>query len=59
MFELFNVPVLDEAISAKKPIYFSHNPKGDRGFLGQELEHVVRNGYIFDEYTMTAIPTKK
>ena len=45
MFELLNVPVLDEAINAKKTIYISHNPKGDRGFLGQEFEYLLKNGY--------------
>src|SRR5690625_2697945 len=45
MFELLNVPVLDEAIIAKKTIYFSHNPNGDKGFLGQEFEYLLKNGY--------------
>jgi len=59
MFELLNVPVRDEAINAKKTIYFSHNPKGDRGFLGLELDYLQNNGYIFDKRTMTAVPIKK
>ena len=59
MFELFNIPVLDEAIEAKKVIHYSHNPKGNTGFLGQELEYLLENGYIFDKNTMTAIPLDK
>lgn len=45
MFELVNIPVLDEAIEAKKVIHFSHNPKGDTGFLGQEYQYLQKNGY--------------
>lgn len=56
MFDLFNKPFLDDAIQHGKSFTFSHNPQGDLGFLGQEIEYLEFRGYIFDKATMTAIP---
>ncbi len=56
MFELLNVPVLDEAIKNKKVINFTHNPVGDEGFLGMELKHLQKNNYIYDPKSTTAFP---
>jgi len=56
MFELLNVPVMDEAIKNKKVINFTHNPVGDEGFLGMELKHLQKNNYIYDPKSTTAFP---
>ena len=40
MFEYFNKPVLDEAISSGKTIRFSHNPVSAKGFLGSEWNYI-------------------
>ena len=40
MFEFFNKPVLQDAITYKKAIRFSHNPVNDDGFLGMEWEFI-------------------
>jgi len=45
MFKLFNESFLDDGINAGKNFYFSHSPKGDKGFLGQELNYLLNNGY--------------
>src|SRR5699024_10532152 len=54
MFKLFNEPFLDDAINQGKTIYFSHNPLNDTGFLGQELEYLKNNGYVYDMGNMSA-----
>jgi hypothetical protein len=40
MFEYFNVPVLDDALSGGKTIRFSHDPIGDDGALGKEWKYI-------------------
>ena len=45
MFTLFNESFLDDGINAGKNFYFSHKPKTDTGFLGQELRYLLDNGY--------------
>lgn len=45
MFKLFNESFLDDGINARKDFYFSHNPIGDTGALGQELNYILENGY--------------
>ncbi|MFV0394902.1 MAG: hypothetical protein ACK5LC_10985 [Coprobacillaceae bacterium] len=63
MFDLYNTSFLDDAMSASKPIHFSHNPIGDTGFLGQELQYIINPqngyGYVFDEISMIAYPLWK
>lgn len=60
MFNFFNVPVLDEAITKGKTIKFTHNPNNYPGSaLAKELQYLKSKGYIFDESTMTAILKSK
>lgn len=54
MFDLFNRPFLDDIIQQAKSIRFTHNPLGDEGALGDELEYLLERGYSYDEATMTA-----
>jgi hypothetical protein len=56
MFDLFNKPFLEDGISQRKVLKFSHNPVGDTGYLGKELQYLESRGYIFDAATMTARP---
>ena len=56
MFELFNKPAIDDAILSGKTIRFSQDPVGDLKMLGQELEYIQLQGYIYDPISMTAIP---
>ena len=42
MFEYFNIPVLQNAISSKKLIQFSHNPINDDGYLGMEWDYIKK-----------------
>lgn len=60
MFNFFNVPVLDDAITKGKTIKFTHNPNNYPGSaLAKELQYLKSKGYIFDESTMTAILKSK
>ena len=46
MFSAFNVPVLDAAATAGKTIKFSHDPRLDRNFLGDEWAYLQKaHGY--------------
>lgn len=54
MFDLFNRPFLDTAIADGKVIQFTHNPVGDPGALGKELDYIKARGYVYDPRTMTA-----
>ncbi|MGH1550604.1 hypothetical protein ACRAWB_16065 [Leifsonia poae] len=54
MFDLFNRPFLDDAIKDSKLVRFTHDPQGDRGALGKELEYLEDHGYIYDPKTKTA-----
>lgn len=40
MFKAFNIPVLDDAVSAGKTIKFTHDPRTQGGFLQQEWEYL-------------------
>ncbi|MEJ2065442.1 MAG: hypothetical protein P8X74_19545, partial [Reinekea sp.] len=40
MFEAFNIPVLDDAVSSGKQIKFTHDPRTNGGFLQQEWEYL-------------------
>ncbi|MER2260918.1 MAG: LXG domain-containing protein [Psychrobacillus sp.] len=42
MFELFNVPALEDAVTSGKAIRFSHNPNEATGFLKDEWEYLKR-----------------
>lgn len=53
MFELFNKPFLDDAISQGKTFHFSHNPVNDTGALGQEFAYLQEHGYSWDANSMT------
>ena len=48
MFDLFNIPALDDAIKAGKEIRFSHNPEAYKNSaLGKEWEYIkTKLGYI-------------
>ena len=46
MFDLFNEFFLDDIIAYKKTVYFTHNPIGDQGFLGNELKYLRNNDYV-------------
>jgi hypothetical protein len=49
MFDYFNKPALDDAISAKKTITFSHDPRAyDTGFLVDEWEYIKRTLHLAD-----------
>ncbi len=48
MFKYFNLPILDEATKGGKTIRFSHNPIGDKGFLGMEWEYIKSSLGISD-----------
>ncbi len=37
-------------------MHFSHNLVGDGGYLGMELEYLIRSGYSFDPRSNTAYP---
>ena len=41
MFRAFNVPVLDNAVMSGKQIKFTHDPRADAGYLGQEWEYLI------------------
>lgn len=58
MFEIFNVPALDDAISKGKTIQFSHDPKQYQGALMDEYNYLLKNGYYYDPKTMMAKPIK-
>ncbi|KQQ92895.1 hypothetical protein ASF62_13940 [Leifsonia sp. Leaf325] len=59
MFDVYNTRFLDEAMDSGKPIHFSHDPRADQGFLGQELLYLTEHGYRFDPTTMTAHPRRR
>ena len=40
MFKAFNIPVLDDAVSAGKTFKFTHDPRTQGGFLQQEWEYL-------------------
>ncbi len=42
MFKAFNIPVLDDAVSAGKQIKFTHDPRTNGGFLQQEWEYLQK-----------------
>lgn len=54
MFDLFNRPFLDDIIQEGKTIRFSHDPVGDLGALGDELNYLKKNGYVFFPEVMSA-----
>ncbi|WP_197060951.1 hypothetical protein [Microbacterium mangrovi] len=54
MFNLFNIPFLDDAIREGKTFHFTHDPEGDIGALGDELKYLRDQGYIYDPATRTA-----
>ena len=54
MFNLFNRPVLDDAIAESKTMHFTHDPKGDPGALGDELAYLKKKGDVYDPRTMIA-----
>lgn len=56
MFTVYNAAFLDDAILKGKTVHFSHNPVGDGGYLGMELEYLIHSGYIFDPRSKTACP---
>ncbi|MBM7541220.1 ribonuclease YeeF family protein [Amphibacillus cookii] len=56
MFKLYNEAFLDDVINARKTVHFSHNPVGDKGFLGLEYKYLKRNNYIYDSSTMRMLP---
>ena len=58
MFKLFNEAFLDDGINEGKIFQFSHNPINDKGALWKEYQYLLKNGYIWDDKTMTMIPTK-
>jgi hypothetical protein len=43
MFDAFNIPVLDNAVSAGKQIKFTHDPRISGGFLKQEWDYLQNN----------------
>ncbi|WP_434318756.1 hypothetical protein [Leifsonia sp. P73] len=54
MFNLFNRPFLDDIIRDGKAVNFTHDPVGDLGALGDELNYLKKNGYVFDPEAMIA-----
>jgi hypothetical protein len=54
MFQLFNVPFLDDAIRTNKTIHFSQDPVHDTRSLRDELRYLEERGYKYDEESMTA-----
>ena len=56
MFDLYNKWFLEEQIYAGKTFHFASDPRGDFGYLGQELQWLRYRGYVLDPETMTAIP---
>lgn len=56
MFTLYNAGFLDDAILKGKPVHFSHNPVGDPGYLGMELDYLRAHGYRFDPRSNVAYP---
>lgn len=55
MFDAFNVPFLERMMAEGKPITFSHDPRDFPGSaLGDELQFLLDNGYVFDPVTMQA-----
>ena len=40
MFDAFNIPVLDDAVSSGKQIKFTHDPRTQGGFLEQEWDYL-------------------
>ncbi|WP_055733291.1 RHS repeat domain-containing protein [Agarivorans gilvus] len=46
MFEAFNIPILDYAVSSGKQIKFTHDPRTEGGFLEQEWEY-LQNTHSF------------
>ena len=55
MFDAFNVPFLERMMAEGKPISFSHNPLDfPDSALGDELQFLRDNGYVFDPATMQA-----
>lgn len=48
MFEAFNIPVLDKAVSSGKTIKFTHNPREYGGFLEQEWDYLQHSHGYFD-----------
>lgn len=47
MFKLFNEPFLDDGINYGKTFHFSHDPRIDTGFLNDEYNYLLKNGYEF------------
>lgn len=58
MFDLFNKPILDEAIGRGQIVRFTHDPDEWLGALKQELDYLTKNGYRYDPEAMTAYPKK-
>lgn len=40
LFDLLNKPYLDDIARAGKTVYFSHDPTGDQGSLGEEYKYL-------------------
>ena len=49
MFEIFNKPVLEDALNEGKTIRFSHNPTLNEGFLLREWEYIKKAADLSDE----------
>ena len=52
MFEAFNLPFLEDAVSNGKTFHFSHDPTKDLGALGKEYEYLKASGYEWDSINM-------
>lgn len=49
MFEYFNKPALNYAISGGKSIRFSHDPRGAKGFFGSEWSYIKETLNLTDD----------
>jgi hypothetical protein len=45
VFDYFNIPFIEDAISKGKTVYFSHDPRKYDGYLEKEWEYLQSRGY--------------
>jgi hypothetical protein len=56
MFDMFNIPFLDDVIANKQPVHFSHDPTTGESALKNELNYLLQQGYNYDPLKMVALP---